>query len=310
MDLTNNKTNDLSFKNKTKKTHLFIKFLFPFYPTKAYRSTKLLTILAILIALRIVFNLIAVPIPGITETISFSWVPLMIMGWFFGPIYGFFLGWITDTLCYLIFTRGLWFWMYSIQEPCVGIISGIFSGIYMLRNVKENNKIWIDVVFQQIIYIVFTVVCYVCLIMWLPEQKISKTDEILNKVYKYMAFILIALFIVIMEACTIYQLVNNKENHTHLMLFIYGSCLVVLLMEIFSFLLGPITSIEYYKYLHNGAVSPSYLKYGTLFYLVPRVIVQSIKCPLESLLLVGIVWSLNPSFTNIVNNLNCRWTTN
>lgn len=104
-----------------------------------------------------------------------------------------------------------------------------------------------------------------------------------------MAFVLIAIFMVIMETCTIYQLVNNKENHTHLMLFIYGSCLVVLLMEIFSFLLGPITSIEYYKYLHNGAVSPSYLKYGTLFYLVPRVIVQSIKCPLESLLLVGIV---------------------
>lgn len=72
MDQTNNKTNDLSFKNKTKRTHLFIKFFFPFYPTKAYRSTKLLTILAILIALRIVFNLIAVPIPGITETISFS----------------------------------------------------------------------------------------------------------------------------------------------------------------------------------------------------------------------------------------------
>ncbi len=285
------------------------KFLFPLYPVNVLRSTKTLTTLAILISLRIIFNLFSIPIPGITQTISFSWVPLMVIGWYFGPVLSFFIGWITDTLCYLIFTSGLWFWMYSIQEPCVCVIAGIFGSICRLRS-NEKCNIVLDILIQQIIYIIFSSICYISLILWLsPNNNASTVDDYMVNAYKYTALVLITVFMVVMEYVTFYQVLVNKNNHTHLVLFIYGTCLVVLLMEIFSFLLGPISTLEYYKYMHNGRTPSSerFLKYGTIIYLIPRVIVQCVKTPLESFLLVGIVWSLNPSFTNILNNLNNKW---
>lgn len=292
-----------------KRSYKLKKFLFPLYPVNVLRSTKTLTTLAILISLRIIFNLFSIPIPGITQTISFSWVPLMVIGWYFGPVLGFFIGWITDTLCYLIFTSGLWFWMYSIQEPCVCVIAGIFGSICRLRS-NEKCNIVVDILIQQIIYIIFSSICYISLILWLsPNNNASTVDDYMVNAYKYTALVLITVFMVVMEYVTFYQVLVNKNNHTHLVLFIYGTCLVVLLMEIFSFLLGPISTLEYYKYMHGGRTPSSerFLKYGTIIYLIPRVIVQCVKTPLESFLLVGIVWSLNPSFTNILNNLNNKW---
>ncbi|MDE6476587.1 MAG: hypothetical protein K2L48_00010 [Mycoplasmoidaceae bacterium] len=106
--------------------------------------------------------------------------------------------------------------------------------------------------------------------------------------YKYVTLCLITLFILAMESITFYHIKNNKHDRAHLTLFIYGTSLVVLLMEVFSFLLGPISTIEYLKVL-TGKTPSGFLKYGLLYYLIPRVIVQSFKVPLESSLLVTII---------------------
>ncbi|MDE7434044.1 MAG: hypothetical protein K2M43_02920 [Mycoplasmoidaceae bacterium] len=77
-------------------------------------------------------------------------------------------------------------------------------------------------------------------------------------------------------------------------------------MEIFSFLLGPISTVEYYKYLHNGNFpgDERFLKYGAIIYLIPRVIVQCIKTPLECMVFMGIVWAINPSFNYVITSVN------
>lgn len=202
--------------------------------------------------------------------------------------------------------------MYSIQEPCIGVIAGIFAGIFRIRSKNTKTNVAVDIVLQQIIYILFSSICYVALIMWLSPVQENKMNISTINAYKYTALMLLTLFMVLMEVITLYQIVTNKDNQQHLLLFIYGTSLVVLLMEIFSFLLGPISAIEYYKYIHNGRspTTPGFEQFGAVIYLIPRVIVQCIKTPLESILFVGIIWSLNPSFNNILNGLKNKWDVN
>jgi hypothetical protein len=78
-------------------------------------------------------------------------------------------------------------------------------------------------------------------------------------------------------------------------------------MLIFSFMLGPISAVAYYRYLHNGLTPPSWMKFGMVYYLVPRLIVQSIKVPIEATLLTSLVFVLDPKIDNMLMNINNHW---
>ncbi len=291
------------------KKHTVWNFLFPLYPLSVFKNTKLMAYLAILISLRLIFSIVSIPIPGFVQNISFSWVPLMVAGWYFGPVVGFFFGWVTDTLCYLIFTSGIWFWMYAIQESCVCVISGIFGFVYRTRSQSKHLKIWIDLLAQQIIYFLFGAICLGALLSWADPGNVAGKFDGKYDFYKVLALCLMALFIIIMEFVTVYQYHTYKENKSHLLLFIYGTTLVVLLMEIFSFAIGPIATVEYLRAL-NGKLPAKFEQYGLIVYLIPKVIIQSVKDPFESFLFVGIIWALTPSFDNMLNGLNSRWDVN
>jgi hypothetical protein len=55
--------------------------------------------------------------------------------------------------------------MYAIQEPIVGFIVGVLSSIAKIRIDKEKANIVIDILAQQIIFIVFGSTCYWILIL-------------------------------------------------------------------------------------------------------------------------------------------------
>lgn len=291
-----------------KKNKKILRFIFPFYPINIFKSTHLMLIFASLIALRIVFQLFSISIPGLNMSISFSWVPVMIIGWFYGPIIGFIGGMFTDTICYFIFPGSVWFWMYAIQEACVAFISGIISGICYLR--KNAKSYLFDLIFQQIVYIGFALVCYVILLVWANpgiEASDEQLDDIFYEVYKWIALSLLTIFLIIIEIFTFTNIKNNKKSEEYMNNFIYGSTLVVILMVIFSFLLGPVCAIEYYKFIHNGQEPSAFIKYGTIFYLIPRVALESIKVPIEASLMTTLIACLNPSFNRIVNNHSKKW---
>jgi hypothetical protein len=48
------------------------RFLFPLAPVKLFKSVRMMTVLAALIALRIVFNLLVFSIPNVKISISFA----------------------------------------------------------------------------------------------------------------------------------------------------------------------------------------------------------------------------------------------
>lgn len=281
-------------------------FFFPIGGFKIFSSVKFITVLAILIALRIVLGIIGVPIAITTQKISFAWIPLMIMGWFFGPIFGFIFGAFTDTLTWLIFPGSVWFWMFAIQEPLVATISGIFSGIYRIRAKSEerSTNIVFDTIFQQIILFSFSIVGFICLTMWLTPDVLTSADKNFILFFKILTIFFLSIFVIVNEWITIYLFKNNKKKTKKKLLFIYASSLVSVNILIFSFVMGPISTYSYYVYINGHApTSQSFIKYGFLIYLIPRIVVQSIKVPIECMLFMSLVYSLNPTFERLKNHL-------
>lgn len=284
------------------------KFLFPLYPIKIFKSTNTMLMVAVLLAMRIIFEALSINIPGVVLSLSFNWLPLMLMGWYFGPMYGLLLGAISDTLCYFIFAGGgtIWYWMYAIQEPIVGFIAGIMSAITKLRINNEKSNIIIDILIQQIIYIVFGSTCYIILILWLNPSHAQGVDKTYYETYKWLALALISAFFIVMEIFTFYYVIYHKEHKFGLINFIYVTCMVVIVMLIFSLALGPIVTVSYLTYV-NGHVPENWVNIGASYYLIPRVIIDSIKVPVEASIISFVVINLDPMLKNMLANLNNRW---
>jgi hypothetical protein len=127
-------------------------------------------------------------------------------------------------------------------------------------------------------------------------------------IYKWVALALITLFFVIMECFSFYYLSNYSKDRERLITFIYGSAVVIITMLIFSFLLGPITTVKYLEYI--GTPSSEWIEIGAVYFLIPRVVVESIKVPIESSLLASLVFVLHPILEKTVLNVNNRWENN
>lgn len=289
------------------------KFFFPFSPIKSFRSVRLLFLLASLLALRLVFGILTIRIAPFGLSISIAWVPLMVIGWYFGPVAGLIIGILTDTISFLI-GGGIWFWMYAIQEPIVGLLSGIIAGVCRIRLQKEKPRLTIDIIVNQILVIGFAVLTCVCLILWLnPSHEFSGQDIEFKKFYEIYKWVVIGgtlLLVVVYEVLMMLTMTKKigKGDHHVMIDFIYASCLVVICMLLFSIALGPITTVEYLKFVGFN-LPDGYLKFGSLFYLVPRIAVEAIKVPLEASCLFGVVCLFDQKVINIVNKINNSWQT-
>ena len=300
-------------------------FLFPLNPIKVFLNIRLMVILSFLLALRFVLQYLTIYIPVASMSISIAWTPLMLAGWIFGPVFGFFLGFITDTVAYLIKPGSIWYWMYAIQEPLVGMISGIIGFICMLRiksvfnkealensNFKKpiNKTYKLDLIIQQIFFIAFLIICVFALFAWLDgtqkfESK-SGFDEIFFSYSKYIIVGALIFFFIAVEIISIFIYKKNKKNF---ILCCWVLILVILSSMIFSFILGPISAVSYYEYI-NGKPSSSFLTYGAIFYLIPRVIKESIKAPLQIVLFLLVLPIALNFITEIKNTIRLKWKTN
>ena len=280
-----------------------IRFFFPFAPYKMFSSIKLMALLGALIAMRIVLNFISVHIPGIGVSISFYWVPTMLLGWIFGPIHGFIWGFVLDTICFAMTPNSVWYWLYAIQEPIVGFMGGIAASVCALRlNKKKANPMY-DIMVQQIMLLLFIGTSIACIFLWMGTgyDKVKYFDT-----YKIVTLVMLGVYIVIMECFTFIQIKGFEKHKERTLMFIYATMLVTLMIIIFSFALGPITAVWYLKYI-TGVYPDNYLTYGIIFYLVPRVIVESIKTPLEALIMYGLILATRPIIRNINNTLANKW---
>lgn len=279
----------------------FIKFLFPLYPYRVFRSTKFLITIAALLALRIILGYFTVPIVATNQVISFSWIPVMVMGWIFGLVHGLFFGMVTDTLCFLIKPSGLWFWMYAIQESIVALISGLARSICE-RRITGNKKITFDIFITEVVLFSFAIVCLTGILLWKNNNIYDYYDS-----YKYVCIGLTILYLIVINYFMLIHLKDMKKDKQRFLLFLYALTLNSVIAIIFSLLLGPISSVEYLRYKNHGADPENYIKYGLLYYFVPRAIVQTIKVPIETSIFCSIILVINPILNNYVTQIENSW---
>ena len=257
-------------------------------------------IIAVLFALRIILGFVHISIPNINISISFAWIPIMVAGWIFGPVHGLIFGFVCDSFAFLISPTSVWFWMYAIQEPLIGMISGITRSWYEFRKQKSKNIVY-DVLIQQIVLFAFALTSLCGILLWVNDNILDYFNS-----YKYICIGLICVYLVAIEIFTFINFFKNHEDKNKSLLFLYSVAFLSMIMISFSFLLGPIAAVEYLKYI-NGSYPEMYMRYGLLIYLIPRIIVQSIKVPIESLIFCSTILVINPIFNNYFNALENKW---
>ena len=298
------------------KTNKFIKFLFPFWPVKIFKSITGICVLAALLGLSILLNLFKINITaGIT--ISFAWLPGIIIGWYFGPIVGLLMGALIDTINWLIY-GGVWFWMYALQEPILGLIVGIISSLFnIIRNTKQHFSICLTI--NQIMLIGF-IISSIFIVFYYTDpnnpffQSISNAENSTSNMIKttqlYLRWIILGILLglfVIVEVIVGYRYYLFKKDRDadsiRFETFLFITIVALTSTVIFSFLLGPISAIEYYKFLNNTSYVPNLVNYGVMYYLLPRVIKECFKTPIYIIVLTALVCALNPAIVSFKNRI-------
>ncbi len=284
------------------KKQKFLKTVFPFYPVKFFSTINYSVIIAFMLALRIVLGFFNINLISFGISLSFAWLPIYIVGWFFGPIIGLFFGIATDVINYLI-NGGVWFWMYGIQELMIGIIAGCISIIY---HKMKSKPIIFDLIIQKIIIYSFVLFSIIYLLIHFNDiiNKIfssgSSVDNI--EIYLGISITFIVIFLIVIEIVNYSFKKNNFKNSTSFMrykLFIYLTILFVISTVLMSFILGPITFIEFWKFQHNGNLPSGLIKYGNFYYLIPRILKETIKTPIYIILSFLLISIINPYFDNL-----------
>lgn len=298
------------------KTNKFIKFLFPFWPVKIFKSITGICVLAALLGLSILLNLFKINITA-GVTISFAWLPGIIIGWYFGPIVGLLMGALIDTINWLIY-GGVWFWMYALQEPILGLIVGIISSLFnIIRNTKQHFSICL--IINQIMLIGF-IISSIFIVFYYTDpnnpffQSISNAENSTSNMIKttqlYLRWIILGILLglfVIVEVIVGYRYYLFKKDRDadsiRFETFLFITIVALTSTVIFSFLLGPISAIEYYKFLNNTSYVPNLVNYGVMYYLLPRVIKECFKTPIYIIVLTALVCALNPAIVSFKNRI-------
>ena len=292
---------------KTKKN--IKKFFFPI--SKPFSSVKTLTFIAIIFTLYIFLVLCTM-----YSVLNFSipWIPIMVLGWYLGPIYSCFLTIVFDNIRFFLLSQvgGLWFWLYAIQAPLVALISGLFGGLFYYRfnSIKSScsKSIIFDVIFNNLIVISFFIFTTFMLLSFVNNSIKFKGSEKIEtfflNTYKWIAISLLTFGLVSFETIIIINfrcnLQKKRDFISQILVLCYCSSLVLVIMFIFPYVLQPIATIEYCKYC--GFPNKSFL-----FYLIPQTFRQSIIVPIEIFVLKTIILLAQKQFNEINDQINNQW---
>ncbi|KEZ22744.1 ECF transporter S component [Ureaplasma diversum] len=303
----------------------FLLFFFPFYPLKLFKSISMITLFAVFLAIRLGMSFLNVRLPGFGLSLSFAWLPLMVLSWYFGPVIGLFAGALMDTLAWAL-KPSTWFWLYAIQEPIVGLIAGLLGSIATLR--KSATKTYWDLIIVQFVILVFGFITIYVLLTLLNEgsvqydaknkkiaplfSAISRNDPEIGDewlyIFKYLAIAFISAFVLFIEIFLLSYYINAKKKKkpsNNLIVTIYTALLCILSTMIFSFALGSYTAVKFLEFL--GRKPTNYLRYGINYYLLPRVIKESIKTPIYILILSSVLITFEYVFINVKKISQLKW---
>ncbi len=188
-----------------------------------------------MLTLRIVLQYLSIPVVAFGFKISIAWLPIYVVGFFFGPVVGLVFGAFSDTLNFFLH-GGVWFWMYAIQEPVVGMVSGILGSLYFMS--KKDTNSWSFKISWRLIVYGFALFCIYSIFSSLDLIKNGTfygakgidNDFILAIVISSMMF----LFLVLIEILNFFYFRRTKKygnNKNLYKLFIYALILLLFILK-------------------------------------------------------------------------------
>lgn len=197
--------------------------------------------------------------------------------------------------------------MYAIQEPIVGLISGILGSLFFL---DKKNNILVNIFWRIIIYgFVFFCSFYVFSnLNFINKDNFQGSKSSNNElIFSIIISILLIVFLIVLELLNfIYYKKNKKFKNNKNILFLYVSMSVAINIMLFSFILGPIIQLEYLQYIGNPPPT-GFLKNGVIYLLIPRILKECIKTPVYIILLFSIIYAIKTQYINLLNVSKNKW---
>lgn len=153
-----------SLSNSSQRTRLFTHPFCKGYwksAAKEFTDVRMLVICAVITALRIVVKAYRIPIPAISNCyITFGFFFNALGSMIYGPLLGLLGGCISDSIGYLLFPSGPWFFPYTVSEMLGSLIFALFLYRSKLSTVRVFLSRFAVTIFCTILFDSFINIFY------------------------------------------------------------------------------------------------------------------------------------------------------
>ncbi|MBU4690587.1 hypothetical protein KQ874_02695 [Mycoplasma sp. ES3157-GEN-MYC] len=270
--------NIINNKSKINNSSEFVKNIFKVNIMELVTASILLSIHCLLI-LTAKFTILRV-IPVQLEFVLYIFYGLLL-----GPFKGGILAIIGDTLLMLLTgSIGTWFWLYAIVPPLISIVSWLY--LIMFQKTKYTRFI----VSFALTISAFIITIYIYLSHCNEDGTFSLTKKIAASKTLIMIMIVVlgvASILISIVFTTLYFVTKNEKWNYYMMV----TSLIIFISVIFRWVLGPVSYIEWFNYIHHANENSKLKHYGTDF------IILFVKIVIKDLFVIPIYISvLTPIF--------------
>lgn len=186
---------------------------------------RTIVIVSLFVTLSLVLSLFSwiIPLFGFPSLkVGLSQLPIMLVGFVFGPSWGFVAGLVEDILELLTGTIAFPFFGFTLNKILIGVVPGL---IYRL--VKSNNSFT-----KQLPNILISIISVSAMIYVFSTQKISLPEG--DVAITLQTQLLISAFILFLMSTLIFglKLVTKQNNNSYLVNWVIGVILVEMLIQL------------------------------------------------------------------------------
>ena len=244
----------------------FLKYLFPLR-----NPIFAIAISGMLVGLRLISGSFAINVGPMI--ISFNWTVLFLIGFILGPLFGYIIGWITNSLDWVIH-GDIWMWEYAIQEPIICMLGGLLGILYKV--LKDHKSKWTMFILFEIVFTGMMIFGLYVVLKYFDFDGYEKDNAFTNMTAKISGIALISVFYIGINILVMIMMKRNNDAN----LIMAVSLLVITTTVIFSWLMGPWAMKRWYEYQY-GHTSPEFKNYGYKYYALSRIIQSMFIVPAE-----------------------------
>lgn len=193
---------------------------------KSVRKTKDITTISLIFALILLCKYIPLPSGFGDLGLSFTYLFIALAGLIYGPIYGFFIGTMSDVLGFFINSSGYFFWGYTLQAALCGMIYGLF---FYKTKVNFSKVLMCRLIINIFMNALWGSMCYTIVFTTFPAFS-SQFNEFLftyasilslpkNIIYLVPQSLFLFYFIKVVSPILFRQKLINKTVYEHIRIF-------------------------------------------------------------------------------------------